>query len=251
MKTEMKHDSSLKSTYDAANSKAARGKLCIAWNLDKSQGEVYQQLTVGMHATSRVAKTERWMSWKEVCDKFGEEETNLHMSSGRITWKEDPVTAGVYQYQDNFDYSRVKVIDKKKMLERTENKEGTAEEDFDTWFDSLTGQGNGLFLQDDLWCQQSGGLSGKGGGGAGGKGKGKGKGKDTPVQPLALEDMPTEQQLQLCLQNARKLQGFLQKAQRDMEETMVLLEKYPSTGQGSFWRSSKRQLRSALNSSKP
>lgn len=51
-------------------------------------------------------KNEKWISKKEMPQRFDEEEFDLHLQSGRLAWRQSPHTPGVWEYQDTQDIAR-------------------------------------------------------------------------------------------------------------------------------------------------
>jgi hypothetical protein len=75
------------------------------------------------------------MSEKQAHDKFGAEELQAHLSSGRVIWQEDPITRGVWRYKDCNDITRTQTVAKNKTLSRGE--EYKPDEDEEKMFDEL------------------------------------------------------------------------------------------------------------------
>ena len=63
-----------------------------------------------LHSSSHVKthealkKADKWESWKQVSDRFGPEELDMHIASGRVVWRYDPTTQGVIQHKDTQDW---------------------------------------------------------------------------------------------------------------------------------------------------
>ena len=53
--------------------------------------------SVGQHST--LDQREKWQSEAKMIQEFGEEELYHHVDSGRIIWRADPWTSGVYNYR--------------------------------------------------------------------------------------------------------------------------------------------------------
>jgi hypothetical protein len=104
--TAMKGDPQLKADYESASQagKAAQTRLLLAWRLDPAKGEIYHSCKQSMVDQKDMTKTLKWISHKEALDKWGEEELNLHLASGKVSWREDPITPGIYEYRNNHDY---------------------------------------------------------------------------------------------------------------------------------------------------
>ena len=159
-------------------------QLTSAWVLDPAKGEIFKALTNSITATSTLQKTSFWESEKSILKKWTKEELDLHLQSGRIQWREDPSTPGVYEYKDTKQVSETKTIDKTKRLGMKQQGEVTEEQweeeskSFEQLWTTTSLDSYGAFmLRDD---------EGKGSSGSGSKSKGKGRGKGLP----AIEDDP-------------------------------------------------------------
>ena len=64
-------------------------------------------------SSSSLDKRERWQSHKQMLEKFGEEELEYHLNSGRMKAREDPLTYGIWQYKDHGDLEKRYRITKK------------------------------------------------------------------------------------------------------------------------------------------
>lgn len=95
-KTAMKHDQKLKDDYEDASKlgKVAQSRVLLAWKMDPSQGHLYSEMTQNISNAKTVSKTERWMSEKEVSQKWSAEEIEAHTYSGKLSWRECPQTPG-------------------------------------------------------------------------------------------------------------------------------------------------------------
>ena len=70
-----------------------------------------------LSATDQVTWKDEWCSHKEMLEKFGSEELDMHITSGRLLWREDPLTKGVYQYKDQGALSREVTLQKGETCE--------------------------------------------------------------------------------------------------------------------------------------
>ena len=71
-------------------------------------------------------------------DKFGSDEFQRHLNSGRVLWRADPWTRDVYQYKDQGDISRSQVVTRGKKLNLAQEYE--ADEDHEEWFKEIFDQ---------------------------------------------------------------------------------------------------------------
>ena len=60
----------------------------------------FMQVKESVGQDQTLDKREEWQSEKELIAKFGEDEFERHVQSGRLQWREDPWTWGVYNYKD-------------------------------------------------------------------------------------------------------------------------------------------------------
>ena len=180
-------------------------------------------------------KRDRWLSQKEADQKWTEQELELLVASGRVIWREDPQTPGVYEYKDTKDYRGSQRVVDKSSWERVREEEV---EDETGWEEALGKDFTSFLLSttQPLSKGKSKGSSpsalgkGKSKPGAKSKALGHGKGK----LQLALEDgspdevkVPAETQAE-ALQKARKMRDLIMSTLSNLEES---IEK----GQGSKW----------------
>ena len=164
------------------------------------------------------------MSHKQALDAFGQEDLESHVTSGRLSWRESPITKGVWEYMDHHDVGTKKTLSKRKLVtHETHNDKVDPEEGekFDSLFDDfLSGSANaGSFLDladMGLWTANSKGESkgaGKGPNSGAGKGQanGKGKGKNpgplplpAPPKKLSIEDATEDQKMIMFRDKAKK-----------------------------------------------
>ena len=183
-----------------------------------------------MHVSKEVSATEslkkgnKWESEKQMLQRFDWDEFQAHIGSGRIAYRQDPHTPGVWQYKDTQDwYGDVTVARGSKWQHGSEMEPG---EDEEHQFQQLYYQdAMGLGLE-DIAGKGFGKGQGKGSGKGFGKVKGKGNGKGNKEQ-LALEngnpedEEPTEEEeMKEALKKARKARDQVASAQSDLEEAL-------------------------------
>ena len=93
-------------------------------------------LSMSLEGKDTVTVVDQWVSEKQVLDKFGSDEMQRHLNSGRLLWREDPWTKGVYQYKDQGDFHRQKTVARGKTLSVGQEYEPEAEHD--DWFAELS-----------------------------------------------------------------------------------------------------------------
>ena len=60
----------------------------------------YQRKCVPEHIPSQKGKMEKRKSELKMMEEFGEDEFYAHLQNGRIEWRKNPWTPGVYNYRD-------------------------------------------------------------------------------------------------------------------------------------------------------
>ena len=149
----------------------------------------FMQVKESVGQDQTLDKREERQSEKELIAKFGQDEFERHVQSGRLQWREDPWTWGVYNYKDKGNIVKSTKVRKSREWSKGQEFEPTEEDEerWNQWWEK--DHSNHLHLAEN-W--------GKGGGKAKNaltKGKGKGKGK--PRQ-LALTNGPSEEEEEIC-----------------------------------------------------
>ena len=86
------------------SSKKEKGLAAAIW-LMKMEGKQYMHSSSHVKTQEALKKSDKWESWKQVTDRFGPEELDMHIASGRVVWRHDPTTQGVIQYKDTQDWT--------------------------------------------------------------------------------------------------------------------------------------------------
>ena len=145
----------------------------------KKEAKKFQRWTQTLNAQTSVGQREVWTSEAKLVKEHGREEFDAHVASGRIRWRQDPWTYGVYNCWDQGVCWKESLVQEQTSYSR--GQEYLAEQADDEPWDALGNKD----LQGHLTDLQSGG---KGKGKLAlpkGKGKGKGKGKN---EVLPIED---------------------------------------------------------------
>ena len=129
-------------------------------------------------------KREKWESETRMIELHGWDDLQKHIASGRIQWRADPWTPGVYNYCDKGDLEKHTKVTKSRSWTKGQEYEPN-EEDNAKWGQVWTLDEYTLLTQVENW--------GKGGGKgkpalAKGKGKGKGKKGKGKAEVLAIMD---------------------------------------------------------------
>ena len=219
--TERKRDQALQEEYNVAN-KNGKGKLALAYVIDPTRGEVFQTMTKTLLQSKKMEKVEQWLPEKQLRKKFGDE-FDMHVNSGRISWRECMRTPGVYEYLDTEDVKLFTGVEKQKVTKQSQELGGLMDgqvDEFDDWFAQiLLSSGTTESLRDfDI----AGKGTSKGKGEVKGKGKGGKGGKGEPVpQPIPLPDMTEEQMVEDSKDKSRKMNIIMQKTVNDLEELSI------------------------------
>ena len=177
------NDPELQDVAEAAPRSLQR-TLQTAWLLDPAKGEVFNTLTCGLTSSHTMTKTLQWESEKAILQKWSHDELEKHLSSGRIIWREDPYTPGVYEYKDTKNISEQQQIQKTKKKTFSQKSE-IVEETFEDEMKDLEDIWNNTNIESRHSLSLRGGDGeGKGSSSIKGVPKGKGKGKN------AIEDDP-------------------------------------------------------------
>ena len=169
--------------FEKAN-KGAKGMLA-ALHMVKSSVPKFPHCSEFLESSSSLQQKEKWVSETKMVELFGQEEFYLHLDSGRISWRQDPWTPGVFNYKDNGDITRKTGV--KKGKEYRAGQEYTAgAEDEEAW-GSYYGYDTQWHLHD--WQSNGKGKSlTKGNSLTKGKGKNKSKQKGKGTSLLAITD---------------------------------------------------------------
>ena len=202
-------------------SKKEKGMKAAEW-LMQTAGKKYLHVTKEVSANESLEKDNTWKSEKQMLDQFDWEELQAHLGSGRVTWRQDPHTPGVWQHKDTQSYRGSVVVQRGQRWQQGQEMEPGEEEG--QQFDQLYQQeAMGLGLAD---------ISGKGFGKGQPKGKGKGSGKgkgkgNKESRQLAIRDKEQEDEeeekedtMKDALKKARRARDQVASVQSDLEEAL-------------------------------
>ena len=200
--------------------KKEKGMKAAEW-LMAIEGKKYVHVKKAVAASQKLKKEEAWESEKTMLDRFGKEELEAHLWSGRITYRKDPNTPGVYQYQDTQCWTTTVEVNRTSSWEHGtemnpgEEEEGAFNELYDQGWKTL---GKGHMLESS-W-------KGKGFGKGQTSGPGKGKGKKGKEEQLAIKDKEEENEeseedsMPEALKKARKARDTVASVQSNLEEAL-------------------------------
>jgi hypothetical protein len=136
---------------DSNDSKKTKGLACALWYIS-NRGQKFINLSHKVGGSIAVKKVDEWLSEKQMMDRFGAD-FEAHCASGRIIWREDPVTRGTYEFKDQHQLSRETTTFKDKTL--TRGGEDALDEDLDKMFEDLYQQDflNIDFQSNDLFSK--------------------------------------------------------------------------------------------------
>lgn len=188
-----KHQTFLKANPDEKEkneqlSKKDKGLAATLWLL-KKENPTFISVVSKVSTSQTLTKGEVWESEKTMLDRFGKDEFQIHLNSGRIRWREDQWSEGVFNYYDQGNVKKKTKVNT--GSEWTQGQEYQAEEEDQEKFAKLQGKDLHKHLHDMATLPKGKGNEkggGRGGGGNVRKRKGRGKGL------LALEDGTVEEE---------------------------------------------------------
>ena len=227
--THLKNNPLQKGEHEAL-SKKEKGAAVLTWLLQKSP-----TFAVERHSRSRdntFEKRGRWLSQLEADRKWSEQEQQLLIASGRVLWREDPMTPGVYEYKDTQDFRGSSKVRDRSSWERVREEELPEEKG---WEEAL-GKDLSTFLRSSTPLQK--GL-GKGAASSSTGDRFLGKGKCKPsakakakghnkghltienLDPaLAIQDRSSAELQAEALGKARKMRDLQQQTISNLEEAI-------------------------------
>ena len=229
MKTHLKNNPEEAKKVDNMSKKEVGlfATLCLL----KDKAPKFMQAKQEMSQGTSLTKGEAWESELQMSQRFSQEEFEAHLNSGRVLWRNDPWTPGIFQYLDQGDIKKVSTVKHKDTW--AWGQEYAAEgEDEEAWQKHFSRD-----LQTQM-LQLEGKGKGKGSKGALTKGKGKGK-KGKPAQ-LAIEDgtvgeeegsdkeedpKTEEEEWKECLKKTRKARDQCVQAASNLEEEIAKANK--------------------------
>ena len=147
-KTFLKNNPDEASADPADGTKKDKGLAAALWFINQ-KGKRFMNLTHSVGGQVTVKKLDQWQSEKQMLDRFGSAEFEAHCQSGRIMWRECPMTRGTFEYKDQHDISRETTTFKGKTLVKGQE-DVVDDEDIDQMFEELYNQDlyltNRLFL---------------------------------------------------------------------------------------------------------
>ena len=106
-----------KEEYDQM-SNLEKGRCQSLWLVQKTAPK-FINFEMSLKGGDRVEKGDTWKSEKQMLDIFGPQELERHIFSGRVLWREDPLTKDVWQYKDQGDIVRTISVKRDKIVKKT------------------------------------------------------------------------------------------------------------------------------------
>ena len=235
-----KHQSHLKRNPEEKEEYERGGKkekgLAAALWLVKSECKKFLHASSTVQADEALKKADKWESELQMLKKWSPQELELHVQSGRISWREDPITWGVFEYKDNQAWTTETSWKRGKKWQLGQEYDPSNEdlEKFQELYDK-----DAFSLGRDTVATHAGKGSGKGFGKGPGKGKakglGKGKAKGKGQSQLAIKDKededangdekedhePSEEdKVKEAIKKGRKARDELAKVKANLEEAL-------------------------------
>ena len=184
-------------------------------------------------ASETLTKGEKWVSEHKMLQDFSKDEFEQHLASGRVKWRSDPWTPGIYQYCDQGDLTKQVQLKKKHKVTVGQEREMDDAED-EKEFMSYWGKGSLASMQEAevafkgqgpaLTKGKGQGALTKGKGSRGSKGRGRGVLAIEDGNPNDTEDdkdkKTPEEQWAECLTKAQKSKEHLRVAVGNLEEAL-------------------------------
>ena len=167
-------------------SKTEKGLAKSLWFLRKSAG-TFHHVQQSLEKEKEMVAKEKWLSHKQIHDRFEDWELDMHLASGRVVWRNDPLTKGAYEYQDRGDVSVTTKVKKRKVLAQGQEYNPGEEDEQAFWQEYNTDTGVMLMDAESL-AKGEGKGKGKDKGKIQSKGKGKGRGRGRGPLPLPDAD---------------------------------------------------------------
>ena len=206
--------------------KKEKGLEVVLWFLKNKKG-MFLHTEASKEASETLTKGEKWVSELKMLQEFSKDEFDLHLASGRIRWRADPWTPGVYNYCDQGDQSKQTILKRKNKTTAGQERELETEED-EREFLNFWGKGALASMQEAEVSFKGQGALPKGQSSTLTKGKGKGKGRhmlaltngDEENKDEDQDEKSPEEQWAECLTKAQKSKEQLRVAMANLEEAL-------------------------------
>ena len=119
-----------------AKGKKEKGMAAALWFVKQNKPK-FLGMSMTMQSNEKIQMKDEWCTEKQMNDKFGAE-LQAHINSGRVLWRIDPFTRDCYQYKDQGDISRIRELNKGKLVQT--NQEYEADDEQQDFFKELFDQ---------------------------------------------------------------------------------------------------------------
>ena len=227
-----KHNIALKTDKEAQKehnemNKTQKGLASLLWFVE-NQSKKFYNATAQFGTKHTLIKGDHWKSEKQMLEDFGPEEFQMHVQSGKIQWRNDPYTEGVYNYKDLNDVRGQTEVTRKRT--HSMGIEMEASDLHEEGFMKNWSKGQHHLLEDMEHSSKGLGKSSssKGNKSAGSKGKSKGKpllaltnGEEEEETETKDKDAEEKHDWNKCLAKAQKAKEGCILAIANMEEAVA------------------------------
>ena len=197
--------------------KKEKGEAASLW-LMKQQGAQFLSCSAKVTQEEALKKAENWESEKQILKKWSWEEMQLHLSSGRLIWRQDPYSPGVWEYQDTQAWQKETKVSRGKRWEFGSDHQAPSEEVQEGFTHLYDQEAFGM-------AGHMSSLYGKGSGKSSSSSLAKGKGKGKKGNQLAIEDQKEEENEEEAEEDDAegKVAEALRKVRKCRDQTMSSL----------------------------
>ena len=211
-----KHQASLRGNKALEKAHAQLGKkekgiAACKWLLEK-EGKQFLQASRRVSVGEVVTKTDNWETELQMLTRYSPEELEMHLQSGKVTWRECPYTSGTFEYKDTQNWH--KAINTARQKEWQSGVEFEPEdEDLEKFMELFSTDCHSLSVDEGLGKSSAKGL----GKGQGSLGKGRrGRGRAIKEEEDKDEPDPHEKLAKAC----RTARNMVSATMSDLEEAL-------------------------------
>ena len=131
--------------------------MAAAMHMVKSSVPQFMQVKETMSQGHSLDKREIWESETQMLERFGEQEFGAHLESGRVKWRDEPWTDGVYNYCDKGNITKTIKVNKERAWSKGQEYTPNAEDE-DDWDGLWNMDGSSHMAQVENWSGRRKGL---------------------------------------------------------------------------------------------